>query len=111
MVTVDASYVEDLKTQLTKSKAEVKLLETKLANRKAASDKTVESLQQDASKLVQERASLELDMMRQLAQLDEAKHRVDAVTSELDRTKDRLDSVEEEKTLMEEDFSKRLEDR
>ena len=70
---------------------------SRLAAKTASADKMIESLKRDASKLVEERASLELDMMRQLAQLDEAKHRVDGLTNELDKTKKRLKSVEEEK--------------
>lgn len=106
--TADASIAEDLRARLDQSRDELRVLRSKLEAKTASADKMIESLKRDASKLVEERGSLELDMMRQLARLDEAKHRVDALAKDLDETKSRLDSVEEEKALLEEDFHKRL---
>lgn len=106
---VNVSYLNDLKNQVSKYKEILQTLEKKMETVKCTTNAVVESFQQDISKIVEEKSTLELDMMRQLSQFDEAKIQLENTQTDLTQVKNQLEAVEEEKLLMEEDFRTKYE--
>lgn len=106
---VNVSYLNDLKNQVSKYKEILQTLEKKMETVKCTTNAVVESFQQDISKIVEEKSTLELDMMRQLSQFDEAKIQLENTQTDLTQVKNQLEAVEEEKLLMEEEFRTKYE--
>jgi len=98
----------DSSIDLSQANEGIKILKMQISNVKYNKNKEIETLKEEIEKIGLEKKDLEKEVTHHLAEIDDAKLRINSTSGELTFIKSQLESVEEEKMLMEEDLQNKL---